>query len=65
MGFPTDKGSKDGLDKKTSQAAPEDTNSNINWQKSSDRIGTVNGRLKFGKQSIESLNKGVSTTRED
>jgi hypothetical protein len=66
MAFPkTPVAGVNGLSQAAGNAIAEDEKSNINWQKSSQRIGTTNGRVKFGKQSISSLNKGVGTCRDD
>lgn len=63
MAFAKQKSDSNGLNKKFGSTIAADENSNINWQKSSQRIGTINGRVKFGKQSISSLNKGVGGSR--
>lgn len=65
MGFPKEKAGSDGLNKAFGNAIPEDSTSNINWQKSSQRIGTVNGKVKFGTSSVADLNTGCPTCRDD
>jgi hypothetical protein len=50
MAFPkTPVAGVNGLSQAAGNAIAEDEKSNINWQKSSQRIGTTNGRVKFGK----------------
>lgn len=65
MAFPKDKNSSNGTDKKFGNVIAEDDKSNINWQKGGQKIGLITGRLKFGKQSVASLNTGVCTYQDD
>lgn len=53
-----------GLNYMSGNACPEDPKSNSGPSSTSKSIGVVKGRYKFSKQSVSSLDKGVSVTRE-
>lgn len=65
MSFPSDKSDSDNKTKKFGNTLPADEKSNKGPASESKTIGVIKGRYTFGKQSITSLNDGVSTCRDD
>lgn len=64
MAFPKGINDANGLNKKFGSAIAEDEQSN-KVPSGGKKIGPIKGRITTSKSSVSSLNKGVSTCRDD